>query len=107
MGNRFQVQQEQFLRKLLSGDFAIIIIHFAHATSIRDFQKLQSFNVSSISRSKASSSGVGSLRVPQFEFVVVIDSQQKIFLDILLHFRIPNTGSRVSFILDVETVLDR
>jgi hypothetical protein len=87
-------------------EVVIIIIHFTHATSIRDFQELQSFNISSISRSKASSSGVRGLRVPKFEFVIIIDSQQEIFLDILLHFRIPDAGRRVGFVLNSEAIFN-
>lgn len=85
----------------------IKIIQFAQSASSRDFQKLQGFNVSTVSGSQASSSGVRSFRVPKLELIIVIDSQKKVFLDVLLHFRIPDTGSRVGLVLDVEAVLDR
>lgn len=85
----------------------IKIIQFTQSASSRDFQKLQGFNVSTVSGSQASSSGVRSFRVPKLELIIVIDSQKKVFLDVLLNFRIPDTGSRVSLVLDVEAVFDR
>lgn len=85
----------------------IEIIQFTESLSSRDLKKLQSLDVSSISRSETSSSGVRCFGVPKLELVIVVNSQEEVFFNILFNFRVPDASSRMSFILDSKAVLNR